>query len=263
MADDGIKISISPSTITGGGKRLAEMSPSFVSDKFGGVRLAAPGAQSGTDQRAQITAERENTAALRAVSADIRSLRNLRKLTQPGTSESAALQGRIDQLFQRRDELLAGGAFGKSELGRDDVAKGEGAAPMPGAAQRSAIDVAQRLAVAGRSLLGAVAQTFQGNPAGAFRSAVGGVNAFAGGGSYLSGGGGAAAAGPAPQRMHPQARARRRRAGSILAPALLARRRGRRASHRRLPAAYKHPEHRRGPHFLAARDLRRPPLLPR
>lgn len=196
MADSGIKISISPgaSTAGAGGRRLTE-SPSFVSDKFGGPRLTAPSAAPGTGQRSEINnAQRDWVAALRANTAEIRAWRAQVKATAPNSAERSALQAQIKQGFQQRDALLAS-PFGKSELGRETTATTEAVAGMPGAAQRG-VDLAQRLATAAKSLIGIGRETFQGNPAGALRQAVSGVNAFAGG-RYLSGGGGSTATGAA------------------------------------------------------------------
>src|SRR5271155_5418190 len=105
MADDGIKVSIRPGTVTGGGRRLTESAPSqsqsFVSDKFtggGGPRFVAPG----TGQRSEINVERKLVDVQTALVAEIRALRQTMKSTAPGTTERATLQTHIDDLLAQQ-----------------------------------------------------------------------------------------------------------------------------------------------------------------
>jgi hypothetical protein len=193
MADDGIKIKITPSNVTGGARdarRLTESpssAPSFVSEKFGGgprltAASTAPGA--GSAERELISALRANSVALRDNAAQIKAARGLRRDTLPGSPERRILQGGIDQLFQQRDALLAAG---KSEVGRD-IAKTEGAAAMmPGTAQRGLGNAAQSLATTARSLVGVARETWSGNPLGALQHAARGAGVF-GAGRFAGGG---------------------------------------------------------------------------
>jgi hypothetical protein len=108
MADDGIRVSISPSSVTGGGgRRLTEaspsQSPSFVSDKFGGgggPRYAAPG----TDAKAQIAVEKQAVASQTALVAELRALRTEMRRTAIsaglGSPEYAALRARANEIHQ-------------------------------------------------------------------------------------------------------------------------------------------------------------------
>ena len=124
MADDGIKIRIAPSSITGAAaNQRSATSPSFASDKFGGTtqRFAAPGA----DQRSAIQVEKKIVESQTALVAELRALRTAMRRT----ALSAGLQSPEYQALQaRRNEIY------QIQRANQGIAFAPGAAPVPRAA---------------------------------------------------------------------------------------------------------------------------------
>jgi hypothetical protein len=97
MADDGIKIRIAPSAITGAAaNQRSATSPSFVSDKAGGPRFAAPG----TDRRSEIEIEKKVIASQTQLVAELRALRAAMRSTAAGSPERQTLLARRNEIYQ-------------------------------------------------------------------------------------------------------------------------------------------------------------------
>jgi hypothetical protein len=111
MADEGIRVSISPSTIKSDiRRRLTE--PSFASDRFTSqLRFTAPG----TGMRSQINVDEKLIASQKGLTAELREVRRAIKSTALGSTERAVLKARETELFARQGSNI-GAIFASSPL---------------------------------------------------------------------------------------------------------------------------------------------------
>ena len=187
MADDGIKVVISPSA-GAGGKRLAESpsSQSSAADKSTGN--AQRFAQPGTGQRSEINIERKLVETQTALVAEIKQLRQTMRATAPGTSERATLQSRINDLLAQQKRNLTGAGEAGAIAKERALTSPRGAALLPSGRipARALFGAASGI---GRSALAAAGAAWAGDPLAAGRHLISaGASAYAAGGALAGGG---------------------------------------------------------------------------